>query len=62
MKIITLTYSLLFLSFIGFTQIRFEKGYFITNYGKRIDCFIKDIDWKNNPTKFDYKLNEEGAN
>lgn len=40
-------------------QISFEKGYFIKNDGKYISCFIKNIDWKNNPNKFDYKLSEQ---
>lgn len=41
-------------------QIYFEKGYFINNSGQRTDCLIKNIDWKNNPTKFQYKLSEKG--
>jgi hypothetical protein len=36
-------------------QIRFEKGYFINNSGKRTDVLIKNLDWKNNPTVFEYK-------
>lgn len=42
----------------SFSQINFEKGYFINNSGGKIDCFIKNIDWKNNPTTFIYKLSE----
>lgn len=42
----------------GFAQILFEKGYFIDNAGHRTECLIKNKDWKNNPTKFDYKLFE----
>lgn len=49
---------ILILSQSFFAQISFEKGYFIKNDGKYIVCFIKNIDWKNNPTKFDYKLSE----
>ncbi len=40
------------------SQIVFEKGYFINNSGGKTDCFIKNIDWKNNPTSFLYKLSE----
>lgn len=36
-------------------QISFEKGYFILNNGTKVDCFIKNSDWKNNPTDFKYK-------
>ncbi|WP_281323173.1 tRNA modification GTPase [Flavobacterium aestivum] len=37
-------------------QISFEKGYFISNDGTRTECFIKNLDWKNTPTEFKYKL------
>lgn len=39
-------------------QITFEKGYFIGNLGERTECFIKNLDWKNNPSEFEYKLTE----
>lgn len=48
----------LLLSQTIFSQITFEKGYFIDNQNKRIDCFIKNIDWLNTPETFHYKLNE----
>lgn len=41
-----------------FSQIKFEKGYFIDNSGKKTDCLIKNIDWNYNPTSFEYKLSE----
>ncbi|WP_435623263.1 tRNA modification GTPase [Flagellimonas sp.] len=37
-------------------QISFEKGYFINNNNQKVDCFIRNIDWRNNPTEFEYKL------
>lgn len=40
-------------------QIEFEKGYFITTTNERIDCLIKNVDWKNNPNEFIYKVSEE---
>lgn len=40
----------------SYSQIIFEKGYFINDSNKKIECFIKNIDWKNNPTDFEYKL------
>lgn len=40
------------------SQVDFEKGYFITNAGERTECLIKNLDWKNNPTEFEYKINE----
>jgi len=41
-----------------FGQISFKRGYFIDNSGQKVNCLIKDIDWKNNPTAFQYKLSE----
>lgn len=43
-------------SFNSFSQISFEKGYYINNNNKKIDCLIKNVDWKNNPIEFNYKL------
>jgi len=57
----TKTYSLvLFFLFVfnSYSQINFEKGYFIDNAGKKTDCLIKNIDWKDNPTEFEYKLTD----
>jgi hypothetical protein len=39
-------------------QINFEKGYFISNSGIKTQCLIKNIDWKDNPNKFEYKINQ----
>lgn len=47
-----------FFSINSFSQITFEKGYYIDNSNQRIECLIKNIDWKNNPTEFTYKLTE----
>jgi len=44
------------LSLITNAQIIFEKGYYITNDDQKIDCFIKNNDWKYNPSEFDYQL------
>ncbi|MCD0467395.1 PorT family protein [Flavobacterium sp. ENC] len=52
-KILLLT--LFFYYTISNAQISFEKGYFISNSGKRTECYIKNLDWKDNPTNFKYK-------
>jgi len=57
-KIITFL-LITFLSFNIYSQISFEKGYFIDNSGQKIDCLIKNNDWKNNPTEFEYKSSED---
>ena len=44
------------ISFGTYAQISFEKGYFIDIQTQKINCYIKNIDWKNNPTEFQYKL------
>ena len=49
---------IIILSFNCFAQISFEKGYFIDNSGKKIECLIENVDWKNNPTEFKYKLSD----
>jgi len=48
------------LSFNCYSQISFEKGYYINNSNQKITCLIKNIDWKNNPTEFKYRLSENG--
>jgi len=46
------------LSYNCYSQISFEKGYYIDNSNQKTNCLIKNIDWKNNPTEFTYKLSE----
>lgn len=40
----------------SYSQIIFEKGYFINESNSKTECLIKNIDWKNNPTEFEYRL------
>ena len=47
---------LLFCYSLSNAQISFEKGYFISNDGKRTECYIKNLDWGNNPIDFKFKL------
>ncbi len=42
----------------SYSQIAFEKGYFIDESNKRVDCLIKNVDWRSNPTNFEYKLSQ----
>ncbi|SDS14861.1 hypothetical protein SAMN05216503_2131 [Polaribacter sp. KT25b] len=41
------------------SQISYVEGYYINNSNQKINCLIKDIDWKNNPQKFKYKTTEQ---
>lgn len=52
---------LLFCFSFSYAQISFEKGYYITTTGDRIECFIKNIDWKDNPRNFEYKTQIEDS-
>lgn len=44
-----------------YAQINFEKGYYITNSNQRIECFIKNVDWRSNPTSFQYKQTQNSG-
>ncbi|MBS7786292.1 hypothetical protein KIH23_03200 [Flavobacterium sp. CYK-55] len=56
MKNITYAFVLLF-GLIVNAQIKFEKGYYINNNKQRVEGYIKDQDWKNNPSDFEFKTN-----
>jgi hypothetical protein len=47
------------LSINCYSQMVFENGYFINESNQKVDCLIKNIDWKNNPTDFEYKLSQK---
>lgn len=53
------TFLLLFIVVTAsFGQIKYVKGYFINNDNKKVECLIKNKDWKNNPAAFSYKLED----
>jgi hypothetical protein len=43
---------------VSFAQINYQKGYFLSNNGEKTDCFIKNMDWKNNPSEIKYRIGE----
>jgi hypothetical protein len=57
--------KLLLIVFLGlfycqtYSQVNFEKAYFIDNNNVRTECFIKNKDLYNSPESFEYKLNQE---
>ncbi|WP_062062347.1 outer membrane beta-barrel protein [Aquimarina longa] len=53
--------TLILISLNSFSQIKFEKGYFIDNTGVKTECLIKNKDWKYNPTEFQYKLSTDAT-
>lgn len=46
------------LSLNCYSQINFVKGYYIDNSNQKIECLIRNLQWKNNPTNFEYKISE----
>jgi hypothetical protein len=47
-----------FLNIHSYSQIVFEKAYYIDNNNKKISCLIKNQDWIKTPKQFEYKLTE----
>ena len=43
----------------SYSQIIFEKGYYINNEGHKMEGLVKNVDWQSNPTKFDFKRTEK---
>lgn len=44
----------------SYSQISFEKGYFLKS-GERIECYIKNIDWQYNPKNIKYTLPDKSS-
>ncbi|MBG6133224.1 hypothetical protein IWQ47_004632 [Aquimarina sp. EL_43] len=59
MKKQSLLFLLMILSLTGYAQIKFEQGYFIDNNGTKTECLIKNVDWHDNPSQIEYKVNED---
>ncbi|HXS54823.1 MAG TPA: autotransporter outer membrane beta-barrel domain-containing protein [Hanamia sp.] len=54
----TIFFFALLMPILSFSQITFENGYFIDNSDNKTECLIKNIDWRNNPVSFNYKIDE----
>jgi len=61
MKKSILTLLITIFCITSYAQVHFEKGYLITDSNQKINCLIKNKDWSNNPTKFEYKLSENSV-
>ncbi|WP_300490128.1 outer membrane beta-barrel protein [Flavobacterium sp.] len=61
MKKILLFALLLITTLTTQAQIKFEEGYIIKNGNERITCWIKNLDWRNNPKEIEYKRDENGT-
>ncbi|MDF1694484.1 MAG: hypothetical protein P1U56_01540 [Saprospiraceae bacterium] len=58
--ILSLLFSLYFIT-PNFSQAKFESGYFINSDGEKLNCLIKNNDWKDNPERIEFKLDSVGA-
>ena len=58
------TYLLFFFLVISFlnAQTKYEIGYYITNSGEKVECLIKNEDWKNSPESITIKKSESDTN
>lgn len=50
---------MLVLTVNSYSQIVFEKGYFISENNQKTECLIENMDWKNTPANFRYRLSED---
>lgn len=52
---------LLFLHLSCFSQVRYEKGYFITNADERVECLIRNYGWIKTPSAIKYRMSKDEA-
>ncbi|WP_294820387.1 hypothetical protein [uncultured Flavobacterium sp.] len=41
-----------------FAQITYQPGYFIDNNGRKTECLVRNVAWKDSPVDFEYKTSE----
>jgi len=58
-KYVLLTWLIVFCGLNSWSQIVYEKGYFIKETDERIQCLIKNIDRLYNPSVFKYKTGKD---
>ncbi len=61
MKLKLLFATIILSTISAISQTNFEPGYIIQTDGTKINCLIKNEDWKGSPTTFIYKLEENGV-
>ncbi|AWM14901.1 porin family protein [Flavobacterium sp. NRK F10] len=49
------------ITFLSFSQTKFLSGYYIDNTGEKVEGFIKNTDWRNNPSKIIFKTAPEAS-
>lgn len=58
-RVLCLIFISLIISVNSFSQVTFQKGEILFDSGEKLECFIKNSDWKNNPEKIEFKLSED---
>ena len=53
---VVITFILISLNCVS--QISFERGYFIDELGHKTECQIRNVDWKNNPTRIEFRISD----
>ena len=53
-------FFIFFFPTIAFAQVTYEKGFFIEVNGNKVECLVKNVDWNDNPDRFEYKLAPDG--
>ncbi|MDA9773939.1 porin family protein [Saprospiraceae bacterium] len=48
-------------SYQVYGQEKFETGYYIDNSGNKIEGFVENLDWRNNPEKITFKKNSNSS-
>lgn len=61
MRSLTIFLTFFFIAITSFAQIQYEKGYIIDKNNKRTECYIKNMDWKDNPSIISYKLSPSSS-
>jgi hypothetical protein len=59
MRLFLLAFFQLICGYGVLAQTEYEPAYFINRSGERIEGFIKNLDWKNNPDRFRFKTSLE---
>lgn len=54
-----LLFLIMILSIQSYSQVGFQKGYYINNNDQKIECEIRNLDWKTNPLEFQFRYSAD---
>ena len=49
------------IGYTSYAQVNYEPGFFIDNSGQRHEVLIKNLDWRQNPSGFEYKTSQNAT-